>query len=84
MFNNFSMTFADQYHYRVSWSEEDQAFVGRVDEFPSLSAHGETLAQALEEIVAVVQMAIEDLKESGEEVLRPDLRKGEFVPAASG
>ncbi len=78
------MTFADLYHYRVSWCEEDQAFVGRVDEFPSLSAHGESLAQALEEIVAVVQMAIEDLKESGEEVPRPDLQKGEFVLAASG
>jgi len=61
VFNNFLMMFADQYHYRVSWFEEDHAFVWRVDEFPSLSAHGETLAQALEEIVAVVQMAIEDL-----------------------
>ncbi len=78
------MTFADQYHYRVSWSEEDQAFVGLVDEFPSLSAHGETLAQALEEIVAVVQMAIEDFKEAGEAVPRPDLRKGEFVLVPSG
>ncbi len=78
------MTFADQYHYRVSWSEEDQAFVGLVDEFLSLSAHGETLAQALEEIVAVMQMAIEDLKEAGAEVPLPDLRKGEFVLVLSG
>ena len=60
------MAFADQYNYRVSWSEEDHVFVGMVDEFPSLSAHGDTLAQALEEIVALVQMAIEDLEESGE------------------
>ncbi len=55
-----------------------------VDEFPSFSAHGETLAEALEEIVTVVQMAIDDLKESGEEVPRPDLRKGEFVLVPAG
>ena len=53
------------------WSEEDEAFIGRVLEFPSLAAHGNTQAKALSEIRSVVQHAFEDLKESGEDVPEP-------------
>ena len=59
------------YIYSVVWSEEDEAFIGRVLEFPSLAAHGNTQAKALSEIRSVVQHAFEDLKESGEDVPEP-------------
>lgn len=59
------------YIYSVVWSEEDEAFIGRVLEFPSLAAHGSTQAKALSEIQLVVQHAFEDLQDSGEEVPEP-------------
>ncbi len=59
------------YVYSVVWSEEDQAYIGRVLEFPSLAAHGNTQAKALNEIRSVVQHALDDLTRSGEEVPEP-------------
>ena len=59
------------YIYSVVWSEEDDAFIGRVLEFPSLAAHGSTQAKALGEIRSVVQHACEDLQDSGEAVPEP-------------
>jgi predicted HicB family RNase H-like nuclease len=60
------------YLYSVVWSEEDEAFIGRVLEFPSLAAHGSTQAKALSEIRSVVvQHAFEDLQDSGEEMPEP-------------
>ncbi|HKV37153.1 MAG TPA: toxin-antitoxin system HicB family antitoxin [Pyrinomonadaceae bacterium] len=59
------------YIYSVVWSEEDEAFIGRVLEFPSLAAHGSTQAKALNEIRSVVQHAFEDLRDGGEEVPEP-------------
>lgn len=59
------------YIYSVVWSADDEAFIGRVLEFPSLAAHGSTQAKALSEIRAVVQHAFEDLQDSGEPVPEP-------------
>ena len=59
------------YVYSVVWSEEDEAYIGRVLEFPSLAAHGSTQAKALNEIRSVVQHAFEDLQDSGEQVPEP-------------
>ena len=32
---------AEHYLYTVGWSEDDEAYVARVAEFPSLAAHGD-------------------------------------------
>ena len=48
---------SDHYTYRVSWSEEDEEYVGTCAEFPSLSHLAETKVAALqgiEELVADV------------------------------
>jgi predicted HicB family RNase H-like nuclease len=66
---------AEDYHYTVAWSDEDEAFIGRVAEFPSLAAHGDTLASALQEIIFVVEGALEDLEESGESMPVPFSRR---------
>jgi predicted HicB family RNase H-like nuclease len=55
-----------EYVYTVVWSEEDQAHIGRMAEFPSLHAHGSTPVEALTEIAHVVGVILEDLAESGE------------------
>ncbi len=61
----------EKYDYHVTWSEEDQLFIGRVTEFPSLAAHGETLVAALEEIHQVVSFVVEDLEASNELIPEP-------------
>jgi predicted HicB family RNase H-like nuclease len=62
---------ADDYQYRVGWSEEDGVYVGRVAEFQLLAAHGPTLEAALREIKKVVRTVLDDLAESGEGIPEP-------------
>jgi predicted HicB family RNase H-like nuclease len=61
----------DAYQYVVTWSEEDQVFIGRVTEFPSLGAHGDTLEAALREIETVVKLVLADLSKSNEPIPEP-------------
>ncbi|WKE67261.1 toxin-antitoxin system HicB family antitoxin [Gallaecimonas kandeliae] len=61
----------DHYTYRVTWSEDDQEFVGLCAEFPSLSCLDETKVGAFEGIGEVVRAVIEELVESGEPVPQP-------------
>ena len=61
----------EQYLYAIGWSEQDEAFVARVAEFPSLAAHGETQEEAMREIKDVVEFVLNDLKESNEWIPEP-------------
>lgn len=58
--------FVDRCTYRVTWSEEDQEYVGLCAEFPSLSWLEKTQEQALSGIHKLVRECIEDLKAGGE------------------
>lgn len=62
---------AEEYSYTVAWSEGDEAFIGRVAEFPSLAAHGRTQEKALREVRSVVEFVLEELAESGEPIPEP-------------
>jgi predicted HicB family RNase H-like nuclease len=66
---------ADEYLYSVVWSDDDNAYIGRVIEFPSLAAHGDTLEKALREINQVVEFVLEDLAKNGEPVPAPLSKK---------
>lgn len=59
------------YWYIVEWEEEDQVFVARVAEFPSLSAHGNTQEQAMAELQGVVAFVLKDLEEQNEPIPKP-------------
>lgn len=61
----------EEYTFNVAWSEDDKAFIGRVVEFPSLSAHGATLEKALKEIRNVVGYVLDDLSAEGERIPEP-------------
>lgn len=61
----------EQYLYSVGWSDEDEAFIARVVEFPSLAAHGDTQEEALREIKDVVGFVIADLTENKEPIPEP-------------
>jgi predicted HicB family RNase H-like nuclease len=67
----------EEYAYTVMWSEEDQAYIGRVAEFTSLAAHGPSPEAALKEITDVVRFVLADLAESGEDI-PPPLSKRPF------
>lgn len=56
------------YSYQVRWSDEDEMHVGRVAEFPSLAAHGDTPHAARAEIMALVRSVLADLRASDEHV----------------
>ena len=66
---------AEEYTFSVVWSDDDKAFIGRVVEFPSLAAHGDTQEKALVEIRTVVEFVLEDLAAENEDVPVPLSRK---------
>lgn len=66
-----SLSKVEQYLYSVGWSEEDDAFIARVAEFPSLATHGDTQEEALREIKEVVGFVLKDLAESKEPIPEP-------------
>ena len=56
------------YTYRVTWSPEDQEFIGLCAEFTSLSWLAKTPEKALKGIQKIVADVVTDLQASGEPV----------------
>jgi len=72
----------DRYTYRVTWSEENNEYVGLCVEFPSLSWLEASPEEALKGIRHVVAEVMADLEANGEPVPEPlALRKysGKFM-----
>lgn len=61
----------DRYTYRVTWSSEDNEYIGFCAEFPSLSWLAGTQEEALSGIRAAVAMVVEDMKSENEPVPEP-------------
>ena len=61
----------DRYTYRVTWSEDDQEYIGLCTEFPSLSWLDQTPESALNGIRETVESVIKDMKHTGEEIPQP-------------
>ena len=61
----------DRYTYRVTWSDEDQEYVGLCAEFPSLSWLDETPGKALDGIRTLVKKTVAELRRSKESVPEP-------------
>ena len=61
----------DRYTYRVTWSEEDEEYVGLCAEFPSLSWLAENQEEALRGIRQLVADAVEDMRVNGETIPEP-------------
>jgi predicted HicB family RNase H-like nuclease len=72
----------DRYTYRVTWSEEDNEYVGLCVEFPSLSWLASSPEAALRGIRKVVAEVVADLEANGERVPEPIATKqysGKFL-----
>ncbi|MBC8234983.1 toxin-antitoxin system HicB family antitoxin [bacterium] len=61
----------DRYSYRVTWSEEDNEYIGLCAEFPSLSWLAQTPEESLSGIREVVAEVVSDLEINGESVPEP-------------
>lgn len=61
----------DLYTYRVTWSDDDQEFVGLCAEFPGLSWLESTPENALKGIRKVVASTLKDMRSSKEETPEP-------------
>jgi predicted HicB family RNase H-like nuclease len=62
---------SDRYTYRITWSEDDNEYVGLCAEFPSLSWLAETPEAALVGIRRVVSKVVHDLSKNKEIVPEP-------------
>jgi predicted HicB family RNase H-like nuclease len=61
----------DKYTYRVTWSEDDNEYVGLCAEFPSLSWIARTPEAALRGIRKLVAEVVKDMDTNGETVPEP-------------
>ncbi len=57
----------DRYTYKITWSEDDQEYVGLCVEFPSLSWLAQKPEDALRGIRKIVAAAVADIRNSGED-----------------
>lgn len=62
---------AERYTYRVFWSDEDEAYIATVAEFPSLSAAEQDRSEALSSITNLVADIIQEMQDNGEIVPVP-------------
>lgn len=72
----------DHYTYRVTWSEDDNEYVGLCAEFPGLSWLTGTPESALKGIRRIVADVVDDMRANGESVPEPIASKnysGKFV-----
>lgn len=61
----------DHYTYRVTWSAEDNEYIGLCAEFPSLSWLADSQPAALVGIMQVVADVVADMERNGEPVPEP-------------
>ena len=61
----------DRYTYRVTWSEDDNEYVGLCAEYPNLSWSARTPESALKGIREVVADIVYDMQSAGETIPEP-------------
>ncbi len=72
----------DYYTYRVTWSPEDEEYIGLCAEFPSVSWLAKSPESALKGIRKTVETIIQDMKENDEKIPLPIASKnysGKFM-----
>ena len=65
---------APRYHINLFWSDKDEAWIADVPDLRSVSAHGETAADALREVEIAVEAAVAVLREADAPVPEPRYR----------
>ena len=60
----------------LEWSIEDESYIATIQEFPGLSAFGETPQEAVKEAITAVKGFLQIIKEDGDEIPEPIIKKG--------
>jgi predicted RNase H-like HicB family nuclease len=63
-----------KYHINVFYSAEDKAFIADVHDLKYCSAHGETPAEAVREVMIAIDAWIKTAKKHGKPVPKPRYR----------
>ncbi len=63
----------DQYSFEIQWSPQDDVYVAFCQEFPGLSAFGDTRAEAVEEGEKALELFIEDYRKMADELPEPNI-----------
>jgi len=66
-----TMIQTNQYIYRITWSQEDNEFVGLCVEFPSLSYLAPSPQKAISGIMKVVEEVVKDMIDNDETIPEP-------------
>ncbi len=61
----------EHYTYRVTWSEDDQEYVGLCTEFPSLSFLDDSHASAMNGVINLVKDIVDDMHQNDESIPTP-------------
>ena len=61
----------NKYTIHIFWSDEDEGYIAVCDEFPGLSAFGETREDALSEAQIALSLMIEHYRASGQTLPQP-------------
>ncbi len=61
----------NKYTVRVEWSDEDDAFLAKCIEFPSIITHGNSRYNAIEELESAISETIKWMEEDGEKFPEP-------------
>lgn len=61
------------YSMLIQWSDEDQAYIVTLPEFPNCRTHGETYAEAVRNGEGVLELLIATCHEDGESLPEPHL-----------
>jgi predicted RNase H-like HicB family nuclease len=60
-----------KYTIHIFWSDEDEGFIAVCDEFPGLSAFGDTRERALQEAQVALDLTIEHYRSTGQPLPEP-------------
>ena len=63
----------NRYSMVIQWSEEDQAFIVTLPEFPNCRTHGATYEEAVKNGQEVLELVIESYHEEGTPLPEPNL-----------
>ncbi len=64
-----------KYSVNIVWSEEDDAFLATIPEFPGLSAFGETHQEAIQEALTAAEGMIEVMQQDNEKIPKPNTKE---------
>jgi len=68
-----------KYEIIIYWSDEDKSFIAEVPELPGCMSDGETHADAIKNVLLIIDEWIETAKKLGRKIPKPKGRKLQYA-----